>query len=90
MRSMFEKQNIEIPNSVHFIGRREYLVVEVKRKREIDESIITEMKKRIAQLPLRKGMTPRPVLVYEGELAPYVEGSGYFDAVISAAKLIGR
>ena len=65
-------------------------VVEVKRKREIDESIITEMKKRIAQLPLRKGMTPRPVLVYEGELAPYVEGSGYFDAVISAAKLIDR
>ena len=65
-------------------------VVEVKRKREIDESIINEMKDRIARLPLRKGMTPRPVLVYEGELAPYVEGSGYFDAVIPAAKLIGR
>ena len=64
--------------------------VEVKRKREIDESIIAEMKSRIARIPLRKGMTPRPVLVYEGELAPYVEGSGYFDAVIPAAKLIGR
>ena len=65
-------------------------VVEVKRKREIDESVIDEMKSRIARLPLRKGMTPRPVLVYEGDLAPYVEGSGYFDAIIPAAKLIGR
>ncbi len=65
-------------------------VVEVKRKREIDESVINEMKDRIARLPLRKDMTPRPVLVYEGDLAPYVEGSGYFDAVIPAAKLIGR
>lgn len=64
--------------------------VEVKRKREIDESIIDEMESRIVRIPLRKGMTSRPVLVYEGELAPYVEGSGYFDAVIPAAKLIGR
>ena len=64
--------------------------VEIKRKREIDESIIAEMKSRIDRLPLRKGMTPRPVLVYDGDLAPYVEGSGYFDAVIPAAKLIGR
>ena len=65
-------------------------VVEIKRKREIDESIISEMQNRLDRLPLRKGMTSRPVLVYEGELAPYVEGSGYFDAVIPAAKLIGR
>ena len=64
--------------------------MEVKRKREIDESIISEMQGRVARLPLRRGMTPRPVLVYEGELAPYVEGSGYFDAVIPAAKLLGR
>jgi len=65
-------------------------VVEVKRKREIDESVISEMQGRIARLPLRKGMSARPVLVYEGELAPYVEGSGYFDAIIPAARLLGR
>ena len=64
--------------------------VEIKRKREIDESIIAEMQSRIDRIPLRKGVSPRPVLVYEGELAPYVEGSGYFDAIIPAAKLIGR
>ena len=63
-------------------------VVEVKRKREIDESIIQEMRQRLSRLPLRKGMSPRPVLVYDGELAPGVEGSGYFDAIIPAARLL--
>lgn len=63
-------------------------VVEIKRKREIDESIISEMQQRLSRLPLRKGMSPRPVLVYDGELAPSVEGSGYFDAIIPAAKLL--
>ena len=63
-------------------------VVEIKRKREIDESVIAEMQDRLSRLPLRKGMSPRPVLVYEGELAPSVEGSGYFDAVIPASKLL--
>ena len=65
-------------------------VIEIKRKREIDESIIPEMRERLSRLPLRKGMSARPVLVYEGELAPYVEGCGYFDAIIPAAKLLGR
>ena len=65
-------------------------VVEIKRKREIDESVIPEMRDRLSRLPLRKGISARPVLVYEGELAPYVEGSGYFDAIIPAAKLLGR
>ena len=63
-------------------------VVEIKRKREIDESVIAEMQSRLSRLPLRKGMSPRPVLVYEGELAPSVEGSGYFDAIIPAYKLL--
>ena len=41
------------------------------------------------RLHLRKGMSPRPVLVYDGELEPSVEGSGFFDAVIPAEKLLG-
>ena len=47
------------------------------------------MEERIARLSLRKGMSARPVLVYEGELAPVVEGDGFFDAVIPASKLLG-
>jgi len=64
-------------------------VVEIKRKREIDASVIDEVRERVRRLPLRKGMSVRPVLVYDGELDPYVEGTGYFDAVISAKALLG-
>ena len=41
------------------------------------------------RLPLRKGMSKRPVLIYDGELDPEVEGSGYFSAIISGRKLLG-
>ena len=64
-------------------------VIEVKRKKYIDESIIDEMENRMRRLKLRKGMSPRPVLVYDGELEPSVEGTGFFDAVIPARKLLG-
>ncbi len=64
-------------------------VVEIKRKKYIDESIIDEVDDRMKRLRLRKGMSPRPVLVYDGELEPSVEGAGFFDAVIPAEKLLG-
>ena len=64
-------------------------VVEVKRKAHIGREIETEMEERIARLSLRKGMSARPVLVYEGELSPVVEGDGFFDAVIPASRLLG-
>ena len=64
-------------------------VVEIKRQREIGPEIEDEVRRKIARLPLRSGMTPRPVLVYDGFLAPSVEGTGFFDAVIPARKLLG-
>lgn len=65
-------------------------VVEVKRRREIGPEIIGEVERKIKRLPLRKGMTPRPVLVYDGELHPAVEATGFFDAVVPAQKLLGK
>ena len=64
-------------------------VVEIKRQREIGPEIEAEVQRKISNLPLRPGMTPRPVLVYEGRLAPAVEGSGFFDAIIPAHRLLG-
>ena len=64
-------------------------VVEVKRKREIGREIEDEVADRIASLPLRSGMSARPVLVYDGNLSRTVEGDGYFDAIIPARKLLG-
>ena len=65
-------------------------VVEVKRRLEIGPEVIEEVERKIKRLPLRKGMTPRPVLVYDGELHPAVEATGFFDAVVPACKLLGK
>ena len=63
-------------------------VVEIKRKLEIGPEIMDEVERKMRRLPVRKGMSVRPVLVYEGHLAPAVEGSGFFDAIIPAEKLL--
>lgn len=64
-------------------------VVEIKRRRELGVEIIDEVERKIKRLPLRKGMSARPVLVFDGELHPAVEASGYFDAVIPFRRLLG-
>lgn len=64
-------------------------VVEIKRRRELGVEIIDEVERKIKRLPLRKGMSSRPVLVFDGELHPAVEASGYFDAVIPFRRLLG-
>ena len=64
-------------------------VVEIKRRRELGVEIIDEVERKIKRLPLRKGMSSRPVLVFDGELHPAVEASGYFDAVIPFCRLLG-
>ena len=48
-----------------------------------------EVAERMKRLPLRAGMSKRPVLVYDGHLDPVVEGSGFFAAVVSGRRLLG-
>jgi len=64
-------------------------VVEIKRRREIGIEVIDEVERKIKRLPLRKGMNSRPVLVFDGELHPAVEATGYFDAIIPFRRLLG-
>ena len=64
-------------------------VVEVKRKNFIDSAIEEEVRQKMKRLPIRAGMTVRPVLVYAGELSKSVEADGYFDAIVPARKLFG-
>ena len=47
-------------------------VVEIKRRREIPASIVDEVQAKIDRLPLRRGLSVRTALVYDGELAPPV------------------
>jgi len=63
-------------------------VVEVKRKNLIDPSVEEEMRTKISRLPVRPGVSVRPVLVYTGELSKTVEADGYFDAVVPIRKLL--
>ena len=46
------------------------------------------MEDKIGRLKLRKGLSVRPVLVYDGSIDPIVSGSGYFAALIDAATLL--
>ena len=64
-------------------------VVEVKRRNEIGPEVEDEVRERMRRLPLRNGMSKRPVLVYDGRLDPSVEGGGFFSAVISGRRLLG-
>lgn len=69
---------------------RAVYVVEIKRKGEIGEEIEAEVAEKVRRLQIRQGISVRTVLVYDGVLAKSVRGSGFFDALISAAELLGR
>lgn len=63
-------------------------VVEVKRKDKIDASVVEAVKQKIRRLPNPRGLSVRPVLVYDGKLSASVTESGYFVAVIKASELL--
>ena len=63
-------------------------VVEVKRK-NIDGDVEKEVEEKMRLLHVRKNVSKRPVLVYDGEISPRVEADGYFAALIPARKLLG-
>lgn len=64
-------------------------VVEIKRRREIGREIIDEVECKLKKLSMPRGKSARPVLVYDGHLAPIVEADGYFDAIIPFRSLMG-
>lgn len=64
-------------------------MVEIKRRNEIGPEIEDEVSERMRRLPLRSGMSRRPVLVYDGHVDPAVESSGFFSAIISGRRLLG-
>ena len=62
--------------------RKSLMVVELKRRREIGREIIREVESKVESLPVRKGISVKTALVYEGRLAPSVEADGFFDAIV--------
>lgn len=64
-------------------------VVEIKRQREIGREVIDEVSEKIRRLGTPRDKSVRPVLVYDGRLAPIVETEGFFDVLIPFRKLLG-
>ena len=64
-------------------------VVEIKRKRVIGEGIAADVAQKVSRLPLRKGVSVRTALVYEGELDESLVRRQVFDFLIPARKLLG-
>lgn len=65
-------------------------LVEVKRRKRIEAAIEDEIQRKVTGLGGLVGKSVRTVLVYEGDLVPEVEESGYFDFLVPAEKLLGR
>lgn len=66
-----------------------FCVVEIKRRTRIGHEIVPEMKEKCRLLPHPRNVSLRTALVHTGELAPSVEASGYFDAIVPFSKLLG-
>jgi len=73
---------VQTPGTAH--------AVEIKRRKLIGREVETEVEENIRRLKVRRGISVRPVLVYDGELYPQLSGSGYFAAILDAATLIGK
>lgn len=69
--------------------KRNNYVIELKRKRHIGREVIAEVEAKLAKLATPRDKSARPVLVYDGELAPSIETDGFFDALISFRSLLG-
>lgn len=65
-------------------------VVEIKRRENIGEEVVAEVREKIRRLKVSRGTNVIPVLVYEGRLSKRVSADGYFSRIISAEQLLGK
>ena len=63
-------------------------VVEIKRRKRIDESIEAEVSEKLRRLKLARDVSRRTALVYEGSLSQTVQDNGFFDFIIPVSDLL--
>ena len=64
------------------------LVVEIKHGKRIEHGVIEEVREKVANLEVAKGLSVRTALVYDGTLAPSVEADRYFDFLLPFDRLL--
>ncbi len=68
--------------------RHSLYVVEIKRRKSVDLSVVDEVREKVLRLPADRNISVRTALVYEGTLDPRVETEGYFDFIIPFARFL--
>ena len=63
-------------------------VVEIKRRKLIKADIVDEVKGKIEKIRRPSRISVRKAIIFDGELAPAVRRTGYFDAIIDVGKMI--
>lgn len=63
-------------------------VVEIKRRKHLGEEVEREVCAKLNKLKVKRNVSRRTALVYEGELAQTVIDNGFFDFVIPASDLL--
>ncbi len=65
-------------------------VCEIKFRRKITTAVINEVSQKIERLRYPRSMTVRPVLIYQGELAPQIIRENFFSSLISFEELLNK
>lgn len=68
--------------------RQSLYVLEIKFRRQIDKSIITEMRERVEALDVPRALSVRTGLIHQGDLHPDIQPSDYFDFLVSFEDLL--
>ena len=63
-------------------------VVEIKRRKLIKADIVDEVKEKIVKIRRPSRISVRKAIIFDGELAPAVRRTGYFDAIIDVGTMI--
>ena len=62
--------------------------MEIKRRKLIKADIVDEVKGKIGKIRRPSRISVRKALIFDGELAPVVRRTGYFDAIIDVGSMI--
>lgn len=65
-------------------------IVEIKRRQELGLDVASELRQKVARLPVRKGISVRTALVYAGEASAGLQTSDAVDKLIPVERLLER
>ncbi len=68
--------------------REAIYLLEVKLARQIENSVISDMKQKVERLGIPRSLSVRTGLIFQGTLHPDIEPSNYFDFLVPLEKLL--